>query len=214
MENKTEFKDENLQEASDTLTENTERIPNEEVQKEVYENCLGLDKNESEELSGIEQSNMCDEIFEDMSDDELESKYDEILNKPTDERTEDERALLGQNKERYLKIKFYRQFEDAKVWFSDEYPDRDFEKIVNSNDFLDFAAGIRLPIRELLRRFVTMTERFDAKNKQTSIGPGSVKTYGATVGKDYFSPAEVDKMSDEEVEKNLETIKKSMKKWK
>lgn len=59
-----------------------------------------------------------------------------------------------------------------------------------------------------------MTEKFKNKNKTVPPGPGSIKTYGATVGKDYFSPAEVDKMSDEEVEKNLETIKKSMKKWK
>lgn len=214
MENKKELKDENLQDASNALTENTEGIQSEEVQKEVYENCLGLDKKESEELFEIEQSNVCDEIFDDMSDEELESKYDEILNKTVDERTEDENALLTQTKERYLKIKFYRQFEDAKVWFSDEYPDMDFEEIVNSNDFLDFAAGIRLPIRELVRRFVTMTEKFESNKKTTPAGPGSVKTYGATVGKDYFSPAEVDKMSDEEVEKNLETIKKSMKKWK
>ena len=50
--------------------------------------------------------------------------------------------------------------------------------------------------------------------KQPILSTGSVKNYGTTVEKDYFSPAEVDRMSEEEIEKNLENIKKSMRKWK
>ena len=45
-------------------------------------------------------------------------------------------------------------------------------------------------------------------------GPGSASNIGTTVGKDYFSRAEVERMSPDEVTKNLEIIKKSMKKWK
>ena len=50
--------------------------------------------------------------------------------------------------------------------------------------------------------------------KEPAVSTGSVKNYGSTVEKDYFTPAEVDRMSEEEIEKNLENIKKSMKKWK
>lgn len=52
------------------------------------------------------------------------------------------------------------------------------------------------------------------ETKQPVASSGSVKNYGTTVEKDYFSPAEVDRMSEEEIEKNLENIKKSMRKWK
>lgn len=201
-----------LEGVSEVMTDYTEQESDDEEQKKAYEGYLQLDEDVAEELSEVEQSSEMGEDYESIEDDELERVYEKILETDEAERTEEQSALLEQTKERYLKIKFYREFESASRWFETEYPDRDFVKTVNSNEFLEFAAGVKLPIRELVRRYVNMYERYE--KRQPPISSGSVKTSGKTMAKDYFSPAEVRKMSEEEIEKNLETIKKSMRKWK
>lgn len=208
---------EDIENATEVLTECTEQEYDDDVQKELYEEYLEMDDGQAESLASVEQAAAVSEEFEAMSDDELEEIYEKTLSVSEAERTENENEILEQNKERYLKIKFFRQFEDAQKWFETEYPEKDFMDIVGSSEFLDFAAGTRLPVRELVRRYVKMTDKYievDSTSLTPVISPGSVKTSGATVGKDYFSPAEVDKMSKEEIGKNLSIIKKSMKKWK
>lgn len=201
--------EEKLMAASDVLTDYTEQAYSEKEQKDSYMGYLQLDNKKAEELAEVEQNSIVSDKFESLSDEEIEELYEQALDTDDDKRDDDQNALLEQTKERYLKIKFYREFEDAARWFETEYPEKDFSKIVGNDEFLGFAAGIKLPIRELVRRFIKMTE-----NKKNAIGTGSVKNYGATVEKDFFTPSEVDKMSEEEIEKNLENIKKSMRKWK
>lgn len=200
---------EKLLAASDILTDYTEQASTDKEQKESYKGYLQLDNQKAKELAEVEQTSAVNDKFENLHDEEIEKLYEHALDTEDDERTDEQNALLEQTKERYLKIKFYREFEDAARWFETEYPEKNFSKIIESDDFLGFAAGVKLPIRELVRRFIKMTEV-----KQPVVSTGSVKNYGATVEKDYFSPAEVDKMSEEEIEKNLENIKKSMRKWK
>ena len=201
--------DKKLEAASDVLTDYTEQASSEKEQEEYYKGYLQLDNNKAEELAEVEQASVVSEKFESLSDEQLENLYEQALETDDEERTDEQNALLEQTKERYLKIKFYREFEDAARWFETEYPEKNFSKIITSDDFLGFAAGVKLPIRELVRRFVKMTEV-----KEPAVSTGSVKNYGSTVEKDYFTPAEVDRMSEEEIEKNLENIKKSMRKWK
>lgn len=200
---------EKLLAASDILTDYTEQASTDKEQKESYKGYLQLDNQKAKELAEVEQTSAVNDKFENLNDEEIEKLYEHALDTEDDERTDEQNALLEQTKERYLKIKFYREFEAAARWFETEYPEKNFSKIIESDDFLGFAAGVKLPIRELVRRFIKMTEV-----KQPVVSTGSVKNYGATVEKDYFSPAEVDKMSEEEIEKNLENIKKSMRKWK
>lgn len=207
-----EINDDGLETVSDIMTEYTEQVTDKEEQKQAYQEYLQLDEDSADELTEVEQTSAVSEEFDSIPDGELENLYEQILDKDDGQRTDEETALLEQTKERYLKIKFYREFEDAARWFETEYPENDFEKIVNDSNFLEFAAGIKLPVRELIRRYVSMNDRYE-KN-QNFVSTGSVRTNGATVEKDYFSPAEVDRMSEEEVSKNLETIKKSMRKWK
>ncbi len=197
---------------SDVMTDYTEQYTNDRLQKEAYKGYLQFDNQKAKELSEVEQTSAVSEKFENLSDEEIERLYEKALDTDDDERTDEQNELLEQTKERYLKIKFYREFEDASRWFETEYPEKSFTNIVGSNEFLEFAAGVKLPIRELVRRFLKMTEI--KETKQPVVSSGSVKNYGATVEKDYFSPAEVDRMSEEEIEKNLENIKKSMRKWK
>ena len=206
MKNKTEEK---ILTASDVLTDYTEQASTENEQKDSYKGYLQLDNHKAKELAEVEQISVVSEKFESLSDEDLEKLYEQALEIDDDARSEEQNDLLEQTKERYLKIKFYREFEDAARWFETEYPEKNFSKIIGSDEFLGFAAGIKLPIRELVRRFIKMTE-----TKQPIVSTGSVKNYGTTVEKDYFTPAEVDKMSEEEIEKNLENIKKSMRKWK
>ncbi len=201
--------EEKLIAASEVMTDYTEQSPTESEQKKSYEGYLQLDDKKASELAEVEQTSAVSEKFEGMTDEEIEKCYEEALETEDSKRTDEQSALLEQTKERYLKIKFYREFEDAAKWFETEYPEKDFSKTINSNEFLEFASGVKLPIRELLRRYLKMTE-----TKQSVVSTGSVKNYGTTVEKDYFSPAEVDKMSEEEITKNLENIKKSMRKWK
>lgn len=206
MSNKNEKK---LIAASEVMTDYTEQGTTEKEQEKSYKGYLQLDNKKATELADVEQAAAVNEKFENLPDEELEKLYEQALDTQDEKRTEEQNSLLEQSKERYLKIKFYREFEDASRWFETEYPEKDFSKVIGSNDFLEFAAGVKLPIRELVRRFVKMTD-----TKQAVVSTGSVKNYGATVEKDYFSPAEVDRMSEEEIEKNLENIKKSMTKWK
>ncbi len=198
-----------LMAASDVLTDYAEQAPSEKEQIKSYKGYLQMDKETAKELAEIEQTSSVNDKFESFSDDEIENLYEQALNVEDEQRSEEQDALLEQTKERYLRIKFYREFEDAARWFETEYPEMNFSKIAESNDFLEFAAGIKLPIRELIRRFVKMSG-----TKNTAPSTGSVKNYGTTVEKDYFTPTEVDRMSEEEIEKNLENIKKSMRKWK
>lgn len=195
--------------ASEVMTDYTEQATTEKEQENSYKGYLQLDNKKATELADVEQASAVNEKFENIPDEELEKLYEQALDTEDDKRTEEQNSLLEQSKERYLKIKFYREFVDASVWFETEYPEKNFSKIIGSNDFLEFAAGVKLPIRELVRRFVKMTDV-----KQAVASTGSVKNYGTTVEKDYFSPAEVDRMSEDEIEKNLENIKKSMTKWK
>ncbi len=195
--------------ASEVMTDYTEQSTDETEQKNSYKGYLQLDSKKASELADVEQTSATSEKFENLSDEKIEALYERALETEESKRTDEQNDLLEQTKERYLKIKFYREFEDAGRWFETEYPEKEFSKIIGSNEFLEFAAGIKLPIRELIRRFIKMTEV-----KQEVVSTGSVKSYGATVEKDYFSPAEVDRMSEEEIEKNLENIKKSMRKWK
>ena len=203
---------EKLLAASDVMTDYTEQSTNDAQQQEAYEGYLQLDDQTAKELAEVEQTPVTSETFENLSDTEIETLYEEALDTDDDKRTDEQNALLEQTKERYLKIKFYREFEDAARWFDTEYPEKSFTDIVGSNEFLEFAAGVKLPVRELVRRFLKMTEV--KETKQPVVSSGSVRNYGATVEKDYFSPAEVDRMSEEEIERNLENIKKSMRKWK
>ena len=201
--------EEKLMAASKVMTDYTEQVSTENEQEKSYKGYLQLDNKKAKELAEVEQTPAVSEKFENLPDEEIEKLYEQALDIDDDKRTDEQNDLLEQTKERYLKIKFYREFEDAVRWFETEYPEKNFSKIIGSNDFLEFAAGVKLPIRELVRRFLQMTEV-----KQPVVSTGSVKNYGATVEKDYFSPAEVDRMSEEEIERNLENIKKSMRKWK
>ena len=208
----TEEKEESLETASDIMTDVTEQEPDDEKQKEAYEEYLYMDDEKSDELSRIEQAPSVNDDFENLDDAELEATYDEALEIPEEERSEYQNFLLEQTKERYLRMKFYRQFEDAARWYEGEYDGKSFSEIVTDSAFLDYASGVKLPIRALVRRFTEMKEK--GKSTPAVQGPGSAVNYGATVGKDYFSRAEVEKMSEADIEKNLETIKKSMTKWK
>ena len=206
-----ELENKGLENVSEVLTETVEQEPNPDKQKESYEKYLELEDEVAKNLTEVEQAPSVNEDFDVLPDDELEKLYDQYLKIEEEKRTEEQNALLEQTKERYLKIKFYRELEETALWFENEYPDKDFRSIVNESDFHEFARGIKLPIRELVRRYMIMEQKFE---NQKYHGAGSVVSNGATVGKDYFSLAEVRKMSKEEVAKNLETIKKSMTKWK
>ena len=206
-----EIENKGLENVSEVLTETVEQEPNPDKQKESYEKYLELEDEVAKNLTEVEQAPSVNDDFDALTDVELEKLYEMYLKTDEAQRTEEQKALLEQTKERYLRIKFYREFEDAAMWFETEYPEKEFEKVINDNDFREFARGIKLPIRELVRRYMIMEQKFE---NQKYHGAGSVVSNGATVGKDYFSLAEVRKMSKEEVAKNLETIKKSMTKWK
>lgn len=193
----------------DAMTDQAESIENDQKQKQAYQQYLEMDGQQAQELAKIDGVTGEEVHFDTISDGELEKIYESLLERPKQERSATEEALLSQTKERYIKIKFYRQFQDAQRWFASEYPERDFDEIVSSDSFLEFASGVKLPIRELIRRYVKLNTVTPKKPR----GAGSVRSNGSTVAKDYFTPAEVDRMSEKEIEQNLEAIKKSMTKW-
>jgi len=200
-----------IDKASELMTDCAEQPTSPKEQKEAYKGYLNIDEQKAQELADIEQAPFSNEAFEELTDEELEKQYEEALNTSEGKRTEQQIALLEQEKERFLKLKFYHEFEDAMTWFENEYPDKDFKELITSEIFTEFASGIKLPIKELISRFMKLSKENESKKIPS---PGSIKTSGTVVEKDYFSPAEVDRMSEAEISKNLEKIIKSMKKWK
>lgn len=85
------------------------------------------------------------------------------------------------------------------------------ESIYNSKEFKDFESKFNedTPIADIY-------DLYEAKvkpPKKVVENPGSLKTIPTKVKKDFITEAEYDKMTDKEIEENMDLIHKSMSKW-
>lgn len=102
-------------------------------------------------------------------------------------------------------------------WF-EENVGGSFDEFLHNEEFLDFINDTPLSIRKGMEKFVKLkgADNLKKSEKVHIASTGSVKDSGASNLKEYYSPEDVDKLSDKDY-KNPEVMKRvrqSMTKWK
>ena len=122
-------------------------------------------------------------------------------------------------------------------WYADDlaafrkaYPDVDAQELLSDPDFGEYAEAqvkAKVPLAKIYGGYEKLRAKFQKEADQKAeaakdgaaralanarAGVGS-KAGSGTIQNDYFTPEQVDKMTPEEVEKNLDKIHKSMKRW-
>ena len=80
----------------------------------------------------------------------------------------------------------------------------------NSNEFKEFEKKFTkdTPIKDVYNLY-----RLQHNTVEPVDNPGSMKTVASKEKKGYISEAEYDRMTDKEIEENMDLIRKSMEKW-
>lgn len=106
--------------------------------------------------------------------------------------------------------------------FTEKYPDVNLNELISDKDFAWVADGKvgKVPLSEIYERFIEMTSEYEQKAKQDAArllanakaSPGALGGTGGESG--FYTRDQVKKMSPQEVHKNYDKIRASMKKWK
>lgn len=134
-------------------------------------------------------------------------------------KAKEKEAIAKENKDKESKAWYTSDRER----FTKEHPEVKISELITDPAFQKFADGKvgRVPLSKIYEDFISFTEDYDKKaeakakqilaNQKASVGSlGSAKS-----GNDgYFTREQVQKMSQAEVDKNLDKIRASMKKWK
>ena len=112
---------------------------------------------------------------------------------------------------------------DDSKWF-EENIGGDFVEFVRSEDFGEFMNGTGLSVRKGMEKFVKLKGKEAVKaafaktenGRKVPSSAGSVKDSGATNLKDYYSPDDVDNLTDRDMENPeiMKRVRQSMTKWK
>lgn len=162
-------------------------------------------------------------MFVEQSDaDEIQEEYDRISAIPEDKRSINDRELFKQIKPKVTEDLSEKIAADRK-WLEEDVEGADFDKLIRSEEFVDFMNGTNFSVRKGLEKFIKLKgkdairESF-AKDeiKEGPASTGSVKDSGASRLKEYYSPEDVDNLSDEDYNDPLifERVRQSMTKWK
>lgn len=146
-----------------------------------------------------------------LNDEDVVYEFEEISKKPIKQRTTDDEAMIEVLGERYSRIKFNQNINEANSWFNKEYPDEDFKKLINSDDFIEFAQGNNQSLKEIIKKY----QKYVGK-KPKEITTGSVKDIGTSKVKDFYTKEEADKLSKKDLDNPqvMNAVMKSMTKWK
>lgn len=113
-------------------------------------------------------------------------------------------------------------FRDDCAAFSDKHPDVDIDELVRDPRFLSFADGKigHRPLTEIYDGFLRLTDGYEkaVTKKAAQIAANASASPGSLTGSEpaesgYFTREQVQAMSQEDVSRNLDAIRKSMKKW-
>ena len=107
--------------------------------------------------------------------------------------------------------------------FSTKYPDVNLEQLIQNRQFQLFASGKvgALPLTEIYEGFVEVASEYEKKAKQMAkqmlanrkASPGALSSPAAP-DTAFFTKEQVQKMTEEEVSKNYDRIRASMRHWK
>lgn len=142
-----------------------------------------------------------------LGEDEVNRVANEIYNKPLDKRTLREKEIfdiLGRHaiQERARKELIQKGVD---------------EKVLDDNSFKNFASkfNISTPISEIYDVYQRLNNK-EVIQKEKPASPGSVRDTQVQKEKDFYTPEEVDALTDADYDKNpklIDIVKKSMLKW-
>lgn len=151
---------------------------------------------------------------------EIEEKGGDPLTDFSRHHKEKAREQVAKDKETEEEKEWYRKDAEA---FKTKYPDIDLGKLIQDEGFQLFADGKvekKIPLAEIYENYIKIVGGFEkqAQKKATQIlankkaSPGSLSST-STSGDGFYTREQVQKMSQEEVHKNYDKIRESMKRW-
>lgn len=134
-------------------------------------------------------------------------------------RKQKEREAAKEQEAQERSAEWYEKDREA---FVTAFPSVKLDELLEDEDFREWADGKvgRKPLEEIYRGFLKFTGKYEERAKDNAAqylanqkaSPGSLRDTG-TADSDFFTFEQVQNMSREEVKKNYEKIKESMKKW-
>lgn len=143
-----------------------------------------------------------------LGEDEVNRVANEIYNKPLDKRTLREKEIFDILGRHALQEKARKELIQKGV----------DEKILEDNSFKSFASkfNVSTPISEIYEVYQKMNAKDEVIPKEKPASPGSVRDTQVQKEKDFYTPEEVDALTDADYDKNpklIDIVKKSMLKW-
>lgn len=187
----------------------------EEDVKKMFEDFEGEDKSDKQTIAYFNAK-----MFVEKSDpEEIEEEFDRINAIAPSQRTIKDKELLEVIKPKMLE----KAYKDDKKWFESEIGGS-FDELINSKDFKTFYEGTNMPVRIAVEKYVQLKGADNIKEAidkgditgTKPISTGSVKDSGASKLKEYYSPEDVDNLSDKDYDdpEIMKRVRESMTKWK
>ena len=120
-------------------------------------------------------------------------------------------------KQKYTPEEVSKMLDEDRKWF-EENVGGCFEELLFDKDFEDFMRENPMTIRKCMEKFVKLkgADSFKKSAKVHTASTGSVKDSGTSNLKEYYSPDDVDRLSDKDLDNPeiVKRIRQSMTKWK
>lgn len=161
--------------------------------------------------------------FVEQSDpDEIQEEYERIKDIPEERRSLSDKELFRQIKP-HSADEVKKSIDADKEWF-EQNVGGDFLEFLRSEEFAGFMDGTGLSVRKGMEKFVklkgsqavkTAFQKSENSGKKPT-SAGSAKDSGASELKEYYSPEDVDRLSDKDLDNPeiVKRIRQSMTKWK
>lgn len=143
-----------------------------------------------------------------LGEDEVNRVANEIYNKPIEKRSIREQEIFDILGRHAMQEKARKELVQKGV----------DEKVLEDNSFKDFASkfNVSTPISEIYDVYQKMNNEKEVIKKEKPASPGSVKDTKVQKEKDFYTPEEVDSLTESDYDKNpklIDIVKKSMLKW-
>lgn len=143
-----------------------------------------------------------------LGEDEVNRIANEIYSKPIDKRTIREKEIFDILGRHAIQEKAKKELVQKGV----------DEKVLEDNSFKEFANkfNVSTPISEIYDVYQKMNNKNETIQKEKPASPGSVRDIQIQKEKDFYTPEEVDALTDADYDKNpklIDIVKKSMLKW-
>lgn len=191
-----------------------ERVTKEAREKAIIEALGGKNPYTNEEMKDSA------DVEEFLTMKEIEKNGGDPLSDFSKHQKAKEREKAAKQAEIEAKKDWYRKDRED---FASKHPEVNLENLIQDKQFQLFASGKvgNLPLSEIYEGFMEVTSEYEKKAKQKAkqLLANSKSTPGAlsspnTPDNGFFTKEQVQKMSQEEVDRNYDKIRASMRKWK